>query len=308
MVDLSNSAENLERAAAGGLIDDPPAPAGRRMASGRAHDWRSPAYWVRRPGLVLSLLIVVLVVLWSIAPGVFTSLDPYAVAPNDALQAPSTSHWFGTDDTGRDIYSRVVYGASGSLLAATLGVAVALVGGSLLGLIAGYRGGRVDDLLMRVVDVLYAVPAMLLALTVVTALGFGTVNIGIAVGIVGVAAFTRLMRSEVLRVRTMPYVEAARAGGVRSPSVIARHVLPNSWGPVLVLATLEFGTMLLAISALSFLGFGTPPPKPEWGSMVAEGRSYLNTAWWMTTFPGLVLAAVVLSVNRVSRALEGEGR
>lgn len=307
MVDLARGPDEITLAA-GGLPERDPTtpPAGTPQA--RAAGWRSLRFWLRRPGLVLSILIVVVVVLWSLVPGVFTSTDPNAVAPDDSLQGPSASHPFGTDDTGRDIYARVIYGAESSLLAASLGVGVALVGGSILGLVAGYRGGRVDDLLMRVVDVLYAIPAMLLALTVVTALGFGTVNIGLAVGIVGIAAFTRLMRSEVLRVRTMPYVEAAQASGVRAPTVIVRHVLPNSWGPVLVLATLEFGVMLLAISALSFLGFGTPPPAPEWGSMVAEGRAYLTTAWWMTTFPGLVLAAVVLSVNRISRASEGETR
>jgi peptide/nickel transport system permease protein len=159
---------------------------------------------------------------------------------------------------------------------------------------------------MRVVDVLLAVPAILLSLALVTALGFGTTHVAIAVGVSRIADFARLMRSEVLRVRSGVYVEAARVSGVRASGVLARHVLPNAFGPVLVLATLSFGTAVLEVSALSFLGFGAVPPTPEWGALVAGGRNFLAGAWWITTFPGLTIAAVVLSANRISRALETE--
>jgi peptide/nickel transport system permease protein len=161
---------------------------------------------------------------------------------------------------------------------------------------------------MRLVDVLLAVPGLLLAMTVVTALGFGTINVAIAVGISSVAAFARVMRAEVLRVRSSTYVEAAFAGGDSWVWVLARHVLPNSWGPVAALVSLEFGTAVLAVSALSFLGYGVVPPDPEWGSLISDGRSYLATAWWMTTLPGLVVVAVVLSANRIGRGIDRRSR
>jgi peptide/nickel transport system permease protein len=261
---------------------------------------------VRRPGLVLAVLVLVLAVLWAVVPNLFTSYDPLAGIPRQKLQGPSAAHLFGTDETGRDVFSRVVHAASLSLRATVLAVLMALVIGSVIGLIAGSRGGWLDSVIMRVVDVLLAVPPILLSLALVTALGFGTTKVAIAVGVANIPSFARLMRAEVLRVRTGVYVEAARASGVRWFGVLSRHVLPNAFGPVLVLAVLTFGTAVLEISSLSFLGYGATPPTPEWGSLVASGRSFLASAWWMSTLPGLVIAAVVLSANRVSRALEGE--
>jgi len=160
---------------------------------------------------------------------------------------------------------------------------------------------------MRVADVLLAIPGLLLSLAVVTALGFGTVNVAIAVGTTSVASVSRILRSEVLRVRTSAYVEAARAGGSRWWRVLLVHVLPNSVGPVLVLAALELGTAILAVSSLSFLGYGAQPPQPEWGSLVAGGRDYLGGQWWLTTLPGIVIALTVLAGNRLARALDTEG-
>jgi peptide/nickel transport system permease protein len=160
---------------------------------------------------------------------------------------------------------------------------------------------------MRFADVLLAVPGLLLSLAVVTALGFGTVNVAIAVGTTSVASVSRILRSEVLRVRTSAYVEAARAGGSRWWRVLLVHVLPNSVGPVLVLAALELGTAILAVSSLSFLGYGAQPPQPEWGSLVAGGRDYLAGQWWLTTLPGIVIALTVLAGNRLARALDAEG-
>ncbi|WP_431878247.1 ABC transporter permease [Amycolatopsis sacchari] len=261
---------------------------------------------LRRPGLVLAVLVLVVVVAWALAPSLFTSYDPLAGVPRQKLQAPSGAHLFGTDETGRDVFARVVHGAALSLRATVSAVLIALVAGSVLGLVAGARGGWLDSVLMRVMDVLLAVPPILLSLALVTGLGFGTTKVAIAVGVANVAHFARLMRAEVLRVRGSVYVEAARAGGVRWFGVLTRHILPNAAGPVIVLAVLTFGTAVLEISALSFLGYGAAPPTPEWGSLVAGGRAYLASAWWMTTLPGLVIAAVVLSANRVSRALEGE--
>ncbi|MBM7773134.1 peptide/nickel transport system permease protein [Actinokineospora baliensis] len=261
---------------------------------------------LRRPGLVLSVAVIVFVLLCAVVPELFTSHDPIAGVPAERLQGPSAVHLFGTDETGRDVFARVVHGAALSLRATTLAVLVSLVAGAALGLLAAGRGGWVDSLVMRVVDVLQAVPSILLSLALVTALGFGTTNVAIAVGVANLATFARLMRAEVLRVRSGVYVEAARAAGVRWRGVLLRHILPNSVGPVVVLATLTFGTTVLEVSALSFLGYGATPPTPEWGSLVAGGRSFLATAWWMTTFPGLTVAAVVLATNRISRALDGE--
>jgi peptide/nickel transport system permease protein len=159
---------------------------------------------------------------------------------------------------------------------------------------------------MRVVDVLLSIPALLLSLALITVLGFGSVNVAIAVGIANVAAVSRIMRSEVLRVRTSGFVEASQAGGSRWWTVLFGHVLPNSVGPVVVLAALELGGAVLAVSSLSFLGYGEPPPAPEWGALVAGGRDFLRTSWWLTTLPGLVIVATVLAAGRLSRALDGD--
>ncbi|WP_432493150.1 ABC transporter permease [Kineococcus gypseus] len=260
---------------------------------------------LRRPGLALAVLVLVVVVAWALAPGLFTGQSPVEGVAADRLQGPSAAHLFGTDHLGRDVYARVVHGARLTLQATVLAVLIGLVVGTAVGLVAGWARGLVDDVAMRAVDVLLSIPALLLSMALITALGFGTVKVAIAVGIGTVANFARVMRAEVLRVSSSPYVEAARASGVRTTGVLLRHVLPNAAGPVLALSALEFGVAVLAVSALSFLGFGAPPPAPEWGSLVSGGRDYLATSWWLTTLPGLVVAAVVLSANRVARALEG---
>jgi len=300
-----SSADGLDHAlaeAAGGLHD-----ADAWAVPSRTERLRRRALWlVRRPGLVLAVLAIALALAWAVWPAAFAPYSPTVGVPADKLQGPSAQYWFGTDYLGRDLFSRVVHGSALSLKATAIAVAIALVAGSGIGLVAGFVGGVVDDVLMRVVDVLLAVPGLLLSLAVVTVLGFGTTNVAIAVGVAAVASFARVMRAEVLRVRESVFVEAAAASGVGRLTIVRRHVLPNSSGPVLVLSALEFGSAILAVSALSFLGFGAAPPAPEWGSLVSEGRSYLATSWWLTTLPGLVVVAVVLSANRVSRALDGE--
>lgn len=273
----------------------------------RAHRLRSRlAYFGRRPGLMLAILWAVAVISAAFLPGLLTSVNPLRATPRQKLRPPSPDHLFGTDQIGRDLFSRTVHGAGLSLGAALIAVSVGLVVGSLIGLLAGFLRGWVDEVLMRVVDVLLAIPALLLSLALVTALGFGTVKVAIAVGITSIAACARVMRSEVLRVRESPFIEAAHAGGARWPRVLFRHVLPNSAGPVLVLAAMEIGTAILAVSSLSFLGYGAVPPAPEWGSLVAGGRDYLGTAWWLTTMPGLTIALTVLAAGRISRALGGQ--
>ena len=262
-------------------------------------------FLLRRPGLVVSIVYVALVLLAAFAPHVLAPGDPAVGVPAERLQPPGAAHAFGTDYLGRDVYTRVVHGASLSLQATVIAVSVALVVGGLLGVLAGFVRGWLDEVLMRGVDVLLAVPAVLLSLALITALGYGTVKVAIAVGIASVASFARVMRAETLRVRQSVYVEAARSVGTRWHVTLLRHVLPNAAGPVLVLAVLEFGLAILAVSSLSFLGYGAPPPAPEWGSLVAEGRNYMAVAWWLCAVPGAAIAAAVLAVNRISRALDG---
>lgn len=265
----------------------------------------SVANSVRRTGvLAVSTIVLLLAVGFALFPSVFASGDPLLGVPAEKLQGPSAAHWFGTDNLGRDVYTRVVHGAGLSLTATLVAVGIALVVGSLIGLLSGAVGGALDAALMRLVDVLLSIPALLLSLALVTALGFGTMNVAIAVGVSLVANFARVMRSEVLRVRRALYVEAAFACGVRWPTVLRRHVLRNSYAPVAALAAVEFGMAVLAVSSLSFLGFGAVPPTPEWGSLISEGRNYLATAWWMTTLPGLVIVAVVLSAHRIGHTIE----
>ncbi|MCD2497843.1 ABC transporter permease [Microbacterium nymphoidis] len=260
------------------------------------------------PGLIVAIAVLALAVAWVIVPSVFAPADPLTGVPADKLQGPSLAHLFGTDQLGRDVLTRVVHGAVHSLTGALVAVLVGLVVGTVVGVLSGSIGGIVDDVLMRIVDVLLAIPGLLLSLSVIILLGFGTVNAAIAVGIGSIASFARLSRSEVVRVRRTDYVEAAFGSGGRFLTVLRRHVLPNSLTAVLGLAALQFGTAILAISTLGFLGYGAPPPTPEWGLLIAEGRNYVATAWWLTVFPGLVVLAVVLSANRLSQAISRRTR
>lgn len=262
--------------------------------------------FARRPAAVLSLLWLVVVIVAALGPAVLAPGDPLAGVPAEHLQAPSAVHWFGSDQIGRDLYTRVVHGTSLTISAASLAVAVGLIAGSAIGLLSGFAGGRTDAILMRAADVLLAIPSLLLSLAVITALGFGTINVAIAIGVASVASVSRIMRAEVIKVRSSAYVEAARASGNSGTRVLLRHVLPNSSGPVIALGVLEFGGAILAVSALSFLGYGAPAPAPEWGALVSGGRDFLRNAWWLTTFPGLVIALTVLAANRLARGLDTE--
>jgi len=268
---------------------------------------RIPAWrgWRWQPGLWLAYAIIAAAALAAIAPGLFTHFSPIEGIVGAQRLAPQADYRLGTDQLGRDVYTRIIYGASHSLSAALVAVAMGLFIGTAIGVIAGAFAGRVESVLMRLVDVLLAIPSLLLSLTVIILLGFGTVNAAIAVGVASIASFARLARGEVVRIRHSDYVEAAFGSGGTFWTVLWRHILPNSLTAVLAFATLQFGQAILALSTLSFLGYGTPPPIPEWGLLIAEGRNYLSTAWWLTTFPGLVVIAVVLATNRISRQLSG---
>lgn len=265
--------------------------------------------WPRRlkrlsPSLALAWAVVGIVLLWAALPQLFTGYSGTEGVPGEQLQAPSAEHMLGTDGLGRDVYARIVYGARYSLAGAFVAVTVGLLIGTLLGLVAGSRDGWADAVIMRLVDSLLAVPSLLLSLSIIVLLGFGTINVAIAVGAVAVARFARLARSEVMRVRRSDYVEAALGSGGTFRSVLFRHILPNSLTSVIALAALQFGSAILSISTLGFLGYGAPPPTPEWGLLIAEGRNYLSRAWWLTAAPGFVVVLVVLSADRISKAIQ----
>lgn len=272
------------------LVAEAAPPPTRRVRSGR----RLAGFDIAAIAFLLVLAVAV------IAPGLLSPHDPLEVQPGQTLLSPSLAHPFGTDYLGRDLYTRVVHGTSRTLLASVIAVVIGLGVGSLLGLIAAYFGRAADTIISRIVDVLLSIPGLLLSMVIVVALGFGSVNAAIAVGIASVAMFARLMRSEVLRVKALTFVESSRHLGVGSAGVLWRHVLPNSYGPVLSMTTLQFGASILWIAALSFLGYGAPPPYPEWGLLVAEGREYIASSPWLTLLPGVVIILTVLSISRVS--------
>jgi peptide/nickel transport system permease protein len=285
-------------AASAGPSDVP----GPRAAGGRV--LAVLGYLARRPGLLLAGLVVLVVILWAIAPGVWTSDNPLGTSIGDTLKAPSGAHLFGTDQLGRDVFTRTVYGTRLSLEATFTAVLIGLVSGSVIGLFAGYSGGVLDAALMRMVDVFLAVPMLLLAMALVTAIGFGTIPLAFGVGIGMIGSVARVMRSEVLRIRESMYVDAERSMGAGTGYIIFRHILPSAAGAVLVLAVLDLSTAILALAALSFLGFGAPPPAPEWGALVASGQAYLSSAWWMSTLPGFTIAVFAISINRIARELQ----
>ncbi|WP_448759933.1 ABC transporter permease [Actinomyces oricola] len=259
-------------------------------------------------GLAAPTAVLATVLIAALAPMLLTSADPLAVDAGGRFLAPSAEHWFGTDYLGRDIFSRVVHGTGLTLRATALALAISLLASSALGLLAGFLGGWIDTVISRAVDVVLSIPALLLSLVLVTALGTGTLKVAVAVGLASVAALTRLTRGEVLKASTSRYVEAARLSGVRWYTILWRHVLPHATGPVIALLALQIGEAILTIAGLSFLGFGAQLPTPEWGSIVSEGRNYLANAPWMTTLPGAVIIATVVSANRLSHAISEHGK
>jgi peptide/nickel transport system permease protein len=248
--------------------------------------------------LILSVIIVVAIFDDTFAPQGANEQD----IP-DRLQAPSWSHPFGTDDLGRDILSRVILGASVSLKVGFLSVGLALVVGTVLGLLAGFYGKWVDDVLMRIMDMLFAFPAVLLAIAILAIRGPGTSNTIIAIAIVYVPIFARVTRASVLGVREEVYVRASRSVGASDFRLLTRHVLPNAAPPIIVQTSVSLAFAVLAEAALSFLGLGTQPPNPSWGLMLAEGRGYIDLAWWLAFFPGMAIVITVLCFNLLGDGL-----
>lgn len=252
---------------------------------------------LRNKGALAGLIILCTLILAAIFAPLITRYDPIVIDPPQRTQPPSRAHWLGTDPFGRDIYTRVVYGARVSLPVGLIAVSIAATVGAILGLVAGYYGKFADGIIMRVIDIMLAFPNIMLALVVVAILGPSIRNVMIAVGIGEIPRYTRLIRGQVLSARELLYVEAAKVVGVPTPKILYRHILPNVVSPVVVLGTLSVGTAILAAAGLSFLGLGAQPPRPEWGAMLADGRQFLRSHWWVSTMPGLAIALTVLSIN-----------
>lgn len=258
----------------------------------------------RAPGLVIPLAFVLLLLAAAAAPQWFTALAPDAVDTDAILLPPGLAHWFGTDQLGRDVFTRVVYGTSQSLgigIGATL---IGCAGGVLLGTAAGLAPPALRRLLVRLIDILLAFPEILLALLIIAVLGRGPTNTLLAVGLSSIAGYARLVRSQVLRVWQSGYVEHAVSLGESMPAIIVRHVVPNAVRPLIVLATIGVGNAVLSASALSFIGLGVVPPAAEWGALLADGRNFLDTAPWISFLPATVVAAAVIAITVLGRRLQ----
>ncbi|CAH1657376.1 Dipeptide transport system permease protein DppC [Hyphomicrobiales bacterium] len=257
--------------------------------------------WRHRLGRIAVVLLTVLLVCAVSAPWI-SPYDPTAIDYEALLEPPSAAHWFGTDELGRDILSRIIYGATASLQVMGLSIALALVFGVVIGLTTGYFGGWYDDVVMRIMDGLLAFPMMILALAIVATLGPDLINAVIAIAIVNVPGFARLVRGQVLVLRDAEFVQAAESIGMSNLRVLARHIWPNVQSNVIVYASLKASAALVTESALSFLGLGVQPPTPTWGSMLAMSMQYWD-AWWMGVFPGLAIFFTVLALNFLGDAL-----
>lgn len=263
---------------------------------------RAGAALRRSPAAAAGALILVGLAVVALAAPVLSPHPPDAQHPARALQPPSAEHWFGTDLLGRDLFSRVVHGARIELAVVVAVSLLSLATGTLVGVCSGFLGGWADDLLMRVTDVFLAFPTLVLAMAFAAALGPGLPQTVLALALVGWAPYARVARGEALHGRSQAFVEAARAAGAPPARVILHHILPQAVPVLLVQASLRTGSLVLTLAGLGFLGLGPPPPTPEWGALVSEGRTYLVDQWWLSTFPGLAIALMVLGFN-----LLGEG-
>ncbi|ERT68217.1 hypothetical protein HMPREF0202_01860 [Cetobacterium somerae ATCC BAA-474] len=254
---------------------------------------------------LLGLVIIVIIVLLAIFADQIANYDQVVIKQNlrMRLKPPSAQHWLGTDEFGRDIFARLVHGARVSLKVGILAVGIAIAIGGFLGAVAGYYGGKLDNIIMRIMDIFLAVPSILLAIAIVSALGPNLLNLMIAVSISSVPRYARIVRASVLSIRDQEFIEAARAIGANDARIICRHIIPNSLAPVIVQGTLGVAGAILSTAGLSFIGLGIQPPAPEWGSMLSGGRQYLRYAWWVTTFPGVSIMITILSLNLLGDGL-----
>ena len=268
---------------------------------------RAGALWAtikRKPLGIASAVLIALLVLTAIFAEALSPYDPLAAQPEIRLAPPSWAHPFGTDDIGRDVLSRIIYGSRISLWVGLLAVGIGTLAGMVVGLVSGYWEGRTDLILQRVMDAVQAIPGLILALAIVSVLTPSTTNAMLAIAVVIIPGNSRIVRGAVLSAKQNRYVEAAQALGCRHLHIIGLHILPNVTAPIMVVATLGLGVAILAESSLSFLGFGVPPPTPSWGAMLSgSGRTYMLQAPWMAVFPGIAISLAVFGFNMLGDAL-----
>lgn len=258
--------------------------------------------WLRNLSFIIGAVLILLAVVVAIFPQAFTSRDPLAVDVSATLQAPSWAHLFGTDNYGRDIFARVVWGTRIDLLLGIIGTVIPFAAGCILGLLSGYYSGFLDSFLMRVIDVLMAFPFTVLVIAIMTVLGQGMINVYIALWIVGWISYAKLVRGDVLVLKNSEYIQAAKIAGFSDRRVLLRHLLPNVINSAVVFAASDIVLNILTGASLSFIGLGIQPPTPEWGAIMNEGRGYINIAWWITFFPGLCM-----TVTGIGFSLLGDG-
>ena len=259
---------------------------------------------LKNKGAVVGMVFIIVLIGAAIAAGFIYDYDQDIVKMTQELfQAPSSKHWFGTDQMGRDIFARVLYGARYSLVIGVGSVSIGLVVGMILGALAGFYGGVIDQLVMRANDILYSIPNIMTATVIVSVLGTSTVNLLIALAISSASSFARITRAQVMTIRGQEYIESANAMGLPTWKIILRHIIPNCLSPIIVQVTLSIGSTIIAASSLSFLGVGIPSPKPEWGAMLSDARGVIRSGGWMCIFPGLAIMFTVLALNLLGDGL-----
>lgn len=254
-------------------------------------------------GLVLLTILILLAIFANVIADYETVVIKQNLAKGHRLAPPSSAHIFGTDEFGRDIFARIIHGARVSLKVGIISVLISIVWGGTLGAIAGYYGGKLDNFIMRIMDIFLAVPSILLAIAIVSALGPSMLNLMIAISVSNVPRYARIVRASVLTIKDQEFIEAAKAIGASNARIIYRHIIPNSLAPVIVQGTLGVASAILSTAGLSFIGLGIQPPAPEWGAMLSGGRQYLRTAWWVTTFPGVTIMITIFALNLLGDGL-----
>lgn len=275
-----------------------------RIERGRFRGLRD--IWIRMKRNRLAMVGLVIIIILVITAIFADYIAPYGYAEQNLAnqyQTPNAEHWFGTDELGRDIFSRVVYGSRVSLRVGFISVSISMTIGVAIGAITGYYGGKIDNILMRFIDIVQALPDILLAIAIMAALGPGLTNLMVAVGIAAIPGYARLVRSSVLSLRDQEFVEAARANGSSDARIILKHIIPNCMAPIIVQATLGVAYAIINAAGLSFIGLGLEPPTPEWGAMLSGGRAYIRDYPHMTLFPGLAIVLTILALNLLGDGL-----
>lgn len=275
------------------MIGSTPSPEGPQAATAAKGGWSVFRY----RNLVFGGIIIGLILLVTMGAGLFTRYNPTATNALATVQPPSWHHLFGTDQLGRDLLSRVLYGGRVTILASAGSVLIGVVCGSLIGVVAGVVGGQVDMLLMRLMDLILAFPGILPALAITAILGPNLINLMIAIGLSSIPGYARVVEGVTLQVKELVYVEAARSAGSTTAYLVRRHVLPNVFSVIIVAATTGLGVAVLWVAALGFIGLGVQPPTPEWGTILNDGRQYITLAWWISLFPGIFISLYIIAVN-----------